>query len=58
MIGEALRDVGILAAVFIPLDHLFSDGKEDLPTWIVVIATVTYGGVIWFLGVLIEEHRE
>lgn len=57
MIGEALREIGVLAAVFIPLDHLFSD-KPSLPIWAVVTAMLIYGVGIWLVGMLIEERRE
>lgn len=57
MIGEALREVGVLAAVFIPLDHLFSD-TSAFPLWGVALATVIYGGGLWFVGMKIEETRQ
>lgn len=57
MIGEAFREVGVLAAVFIPLDWGFSS-EPALPLWGAVVATVAYGGGFFALGVLIEEARE
>lgn len=57
MIGDALREVGVLAAVFIPLDWAFSS-EPVLPLWGVVVATVFYGGGFFVVGMLVEEARE
>jgi hypothetical protein len=57
MVGEALREVGVLALVFIPLDHAFS-AEPALPLWAVVLATIVFGLGAIGLGVLIEEIRE
>jgi phosphate/sulfate permease len=57
MIGEALREVGVLAAVFIPLDHFFAE-KQVMPTWMVLPAVAIWGIGLWTVGMLIEEKRE
>ena len=56
MVGEALREIGILALVFIPLDHVFAEDPV-LPLWGVVVATVLFGFGAIALGMLIEERR-
>jgi hypothetical protein len=57
MIGEALRETGVLLLVFIPLDHLFSE-HPVLSSWGVIVAAVGYGVGLFGLRVVIEETRE
>lgn len=57
MVGEALREAGVLAIVLIPLDHVFSD-QQELSTLTVVAATLVIGMGLFGLGVYIEEKRK
>jgi hypothetical protein len=57
MIGEALREAGVLAAVFIPLDHVFAE-HPVLPAWATLLAMLVVGGGLFTLGLLIEERRK
>jgi hypothetical protein len=57
MVGEAFREVGILATVFIPLDYVFAD-QPALPWWGVLLAMLVYGVGVWCAGVVIEERRQ
>lgn len=57
MIGEALREMGVLMLVFIPLDHVFSE-HPVLPAWGVIVAAAGYGVGLFGLGLVIEETRE
>jgi len=54
MIGEFLRESGVLLAVFVPLDALFS-GKS-LATTIVFVGMVV-SAVFLVLGVTVERFR-
>jgi len=54
MIAEFLREGGVLLAVFVPLDALFS-GKSLAATTVVVGMLVS--GVFLILGVTIERLR-
>ena len=54
MIAEFLREAGVLLAVFVPLDALFS-GKS-LATTIVVVGMVV-SAVFLLLGVTVERLR-
>jgi hypothetical protein len=56
MAGEALREIGTLAILFIPLDYAFS----EKPVWSVLqvfSGTVVVGGGIFGLGVVVELLR-
>ena len=57
MIGEGLRELGVLSATFIPLDYAFAE-NPDLPGWAIVVATVMFGGGFFCVGILIEEKRQ
>ncbi len=54
MIGEFMRDAGILFFVFAPLDLLFS---EKAPPWAVYFF-LSCSMVFFFVGVVIERWRE
>ena len=56
MIGEGLRELGILAFIFIPLDYAFSDNAIGLG-W-VALSAVLVGGGLFALGVVIERRRK
>jgi hypothetical protein len=56
MIGEALREIGALAMLFIPLDYAFS----ERPVWsaVQIFSGTLVGGGIFGLGVLVELLRD
>jgi hypothetical protein len=54
MIGEALREMAILFAVFIPID-LAIESRQPTLGWIVSV--ITLGAGLFFAGVLIERKR-
>ena len=56
MIGEGLRELGILVFMFIPLDYFFSDFA--LAVGWVWLLTVVLGGGLFLMGVVIERRRE
>ncbi len=53
MLGEFLRDIGVLAIVFVPLD-LFVRGKISVRMFFSVIASSL---VLLGLGMLVERKR-
>jgi hypothetical protein len=57
MTAEALREIGALAMLFIPLDYLFA----EKPVWSaiqIIWVTGVVGGGIFGLGVAVELLRE
>jgi hypothetical protein len=54
MIGEFLRESGVLLAVFVPLDALFS-GKSLAAT--IVVVGMVVSAVFLVLGVTVERFR-
>ena len=54
-VGETLREVGMLIAVFAPLDFLFSQGSGVAGDAVVVIATA---GVLLMIGGILIGARE
>jgi phosphate/sulfate permease len=56
MIGEGLREVGVLVFVFVPLDYFLGD-NQMIPAWVVLFVTVVVGLGMWLLGFFIEEKH-
>jgi len=54
MIGEFLRETGVLLAVFVPLDALFSG--RSITTRIVIVG-MGVSAVFLILGVVVERLR-
>jgi hypothetical protein len=54
LLGETLREIGILVAVFAPLDALFA---ERITSPGVIIAVATGGTVLIVGGILMEARR-
>ena len=50
MIGDALREIGILVAVFLPLDAFF---ERQFTFWTVVFALLLAGAFMWW-GMILE----
>lgn len=50
MIGDALREIAILVAVFLPLDAYF---QHDLGGWTVAFALLLAGAFMWW-GMILE----
>ena len=48
LIGESLREIGILLLVFVPLDALIHDGRlNKIQTVICVLLVIVGGWSIW-----------
>ena len=54
MVGECLRDAGLLTSVFLPLDNIFTD-KPLTAGWFVTILIL--GGGFIIMGIVIERRR-
>jgi hypothetical protein len=55
MLGEGLREFGILVAVFVPLDNAFE--VQPLPFWMAYGVAIVVGGGVFGLGVYLERRR-
>jgi hypothetical protein len=55
MIGEGLRECGILIAVFVPIDSLFQHGLWG--GWAVRLFGIVLGIVIFWGGIRLERSR-
>ena len=55
MVGEALRDVGILIFVFGPLYELFEPLKNK--AWSVFLGVIGVGIVFFVSGIIVERRR-
>jgi hypothetical protein len=54
LIGESLREVAVLVAVFVPLDVFVQGRTLTVPT---VLATMAISGGLLALGVFLEVKR-
>jgi len=54
MIGEALREAGVLVLVFVPLYELF---EHDHPGWYIVGLLIFIGVSLLLAGIEIERRR-
>jgi hypothetical protein len=54
MVGESLREIGVLLIVFVPLYDLF---EKEHPSWYIVLATLGIGIASLIAGIEIERRR-
>lgn len=54
MIGEALRESGVLVLVFVPLYELF---EHDRPSWYIVLVLIVIGVGLLLAGIEVERRR-
>ncbi len=54
MFGEAIREIEVLVAVFIPLDVLVAEGRFS---WRWFLATVAIATPLFFFGIVLERIR-
>jgi hypothetical protein len=54
MIGEALRESGVLVLVFVPLYELF---EHDRPSWYIVLVLIVIGIGLLLAGIEVERRR-
>lgn len=57
MIGEGVREVGLLLFVFAPLDFMLSGDGERRLTASNIVVIVCVALALFFLGVAIERRR-
>jgi len=55
LIGETVREVGILVTVFVPLDAAFHEGKYGWLTVVCLVAMVAAGLILITAGVMLER---
>jgi hypothetical protein len=55
LIGETVREIGILVTVFAPLDAAFHEGKFGLPTIVCLVLLEIAGWVMMAVGVILER---
>ena len=55
LIGETVREIGILITVFAPLDAAFHDGKLGLLTVACLVALEIAGLILIVAGVMLER---
>jgi hypothetical protein len=56
MVGEAMRELGVLLALFAPLERIVVKGERLSPAFVVTVAAWVLGLV--GLGILIERTRK
>ncbi len=54
MIAEALREIGALAGLLVPVDMIFS---EHAIRWRVVVYALASGFLLLILGIILERIR-
>jgi hypothetical protein len=54
MIGEALREMGVLVIVFVPLYELF---EHEHPSWYIVLLLIFIGIGCLLTGIEVERRR-
>jgi hypothetical protein len=55
LIGETVREIGILVAVFAPLDAAFHEGKYGRLVLICLVALEIAGLILMVAGVMLER---
>jgi hypothetical protein len=56
LVGEALREAGVLTAVFVTIDSLFQ--PRPFPILLFSSIGIAAGGAIFFVGVWFERFRK
>jgi hypothetical protein len=54
LVGESVREIGVLLLVFVPLDATFYQGKIDCHAQIGLVILATAGLALIAIGVAIE----
>jgi len=54
MIGEALREIGVLGIVLVPIDMIFNSGAIH---WSVISGALIAGFLLLSLGIILERIR-
>jgi hypothetical protein len=57
LVGESLRDIGILLLVFVPLDAIFYQGAIAPGTRIALVMLAFVGLGLPVIGVLVEGRK-
>ena len=57
LVGESIREVGVLLLVFVPLDAIFSQGQFKLQTIIGLAILAVAGFALIVVGVRIEGRK-
>jgi hypothetical protein len=55
LIGETVREIGILVTVFAPLDAAFHEGKYGWSTVVCLVGLVIAGLILMTAGVMLER---
>jgi hypothetical protein len=57
LLGESVREIGILLAVFVPLDAAFYEGRLGIPT-LICLALIEFAGLALIAVGIMLETRE
>ena len=57
LVGETLRDIGILLVVFAPLDTLLRSDYGTRKDWLIAVGIAVLGSVLIFIGIQVGSDR-
>jgi hypothetical protein len=55
LVGETVREIGILITVFVPLDAAFHEGKFGWPVIVCLVVLMIAGLMLIVTGVMLER---
>jgi hypothetical protein len=58
LLGESIREIGVLFLVFVPLDAIFHQGEILFPSRVGLGILALLGFNLIFVGILIEGGRQ
>ena len=56
LVGETVREIVILLAVFVPLDAAFHEGRLEWPIVICLVVLEIAGLILMVAGVILERN--
>lgn len=57
LLGESIREIGVLLLVFVPLDAVFYQGAIDFRTRVGLVTLAVTGLVLIAVGIFVEGER-
>ena len=57
LLGESIRDIGVLLLVFVPLDAVFYQGVIDFPARVGLAILAVAGLILIAVGIFVEGER-
>lgn len=56
LLGESMREIGVLAIVFIPLEAYWKEPANPLPFWLYLVLGLVFGGPFVAWGIYLQRE--